>query len=85
MINEEKISKVVSRILRESYYTDMLGTDFKQQQHKYIIKQQNLRDKIIDSIMQVIKTEFNNVNIKREALGFLVDPIVSNLNKWSRR
>lgn len=85
MMSDNKINKIVDRILQENYYADMLGSDFKQQQRNYIIKQQILRDKLIDSIMQVIKTEFNNVNIKRETLGFLVDPIVSNLNRWSRK
>lgn len=85
MIDEEKISKVVSRILRESYYTNFLGSDFNQQRNKYMARRQTLRDKLIDSIMGIIETEYANLNLKRETLGYLVDPIIQNLNKWSRR
>lgn len=82
IISEKRMNEIIDQILEENYYTSHLGNAQLQYKHQVTAKRNELRDQLINAVMQVIETNCPGADIKQQALALLLDPIVSKLYKW---
>ena len=82
MITEERIHEIIDQVLEENYYTSHLGDVQTQYKNQMMARRNELRDKLIDTVSQVIETECQGADIRRQSLALMLDPIVSKLYKW---
>lgn len=82
MINEQRIHEIVDQVLKENYYASYLSNAQLQYKNQMTAKRNELVNKLVDAVSNVIETECRGANMRPQVLAILLEPLVSKLLQW---